>query len=103
MAGVCVVEPDDLQPLVAQRDRRVSVAQHLDAATLERVLHLVRARPVIMIAEHSDHRRLEALHQLVELVEIELAVADEVAGQQHEIRLLRVGHLDGGALHLASA
>ena len=83
-----------------KRDRRVAIAQDLDAAALERVLDLVRARPVVVIAQHRDHRRLEPAHELGEIVEIELAVADEVAGEQHQIRLLRVGHLDGGALHL---
>ena len=60
VAGVRVVEADDLQPFVAQRDRRVAVAQHLDAAALERVPDLVGARPVIVVAEHGDHGRLEA-------------------------------------------
>ena len=101
--GVRVVESDDLQALVAQRDRRVPVAEHLDAAALERVADLVGARPVIVIAEHGDDRRLEGAHHLGELIEVELAVADEVAGEQHEVGLLRVRHLDGGQLHLERA
>ena len=52
--GVRVVEADDLQALVAQGDRRVAVAQHLDAAALERAPDLVGARPVVVIAEHGD-------------------------------------------------
>ena len=35
-----------------------------------------------------------------QLIEVELAVADEVAREQHQVGLLGVGHLDGGPLHL---
>ena len=34
VAGVRVVEADDLQPFVAKRDHRVLIGQHLDACTL---------------------------------------------------------------------
>ena len=67
-----------------QRDDRVPVLQHLDAPTLQSEPDLFRARPVVVVAEHADDGRLEPAHDLGELVEVELAVADEVARDQHE-------------------
>jgi len=97
---VRVVEADDLQALVPERDHGVPVAEHLDAAALEGVADLVGAGPVIVVAEHGEHRRLERSHHLRELIEVGLAVADEVAGDEHHVRALGVGHLDRGLLHL---
>ena len=99
VAGVRVIEADQLKAFVAKRDHRVLIGQHFDAGALERVFDLFAARPVIVVAEHGDNRRLEGAHHIAELVEIELAVADEVAGQQHDVGLLRVRHLDGRHLH----
>ena len=100
VSGVRVVEPDHLQLLGAERDGGVPVAQHLGAPVLERLVHLVGARPVVVVPEHGDHRRLEQTDHLGQLIKVELAVADEVTGEQHEIGVLGVGHLDGGSLHL---
>ena len=36
-----------------------------------------------MVTQHADDRRAEGAHQLDELVEIELAVADEISGDHH--------------------
>ena len=68
MSGVRVVETHDLQALPADGDDGAVVAQHLDAAPLERGRHLVGAGPVVVVAQHADDRRAEGTHQLDELV-----------------------------------
>ena len=100
VSRIGVVQADHLQAFVTEGDGRVPVAQHLDAPALERVPHLFRTRPVIVIAEHGHHRRLERAYDLRQLIQVKLTVTDEVAAQQDEVRLLGVGHLDGGELHL---
>ena len=51
---------------------------------------LLGARPVVVIAQHRKHRGGEPLHQTGELIQIELAVADEIAGHHDEVRLFRI-------------
>jgi hypothetical protein len=97
--GVRVVQPHHLQPLVAQRQRGVLVAQHLDVGPGQRAQHLGGAAPVVVVAQHADDGRGEAAHHLHQLVEIRLAVAHEVAGDDDEVGLLRVGERHGGHLH----
>ncbi len=95
MRRVRVVEPDHLKALVPHVDDRVLVSEDERARADERLLHLVRARPVVVIAEHADRRRLERADDLVELVEEFLAVADEVARDDAEVGLRRVRHAHG--------
>ena len=87
----------------------VVVAEHLSPAEadaymlasvrlVERGADLVRATPVVVVAEHGDDRRVEAAHHRRQLVQVHLAVADEVARHDDEVGLLRVDDVDGGEL-----
>ncbi len=99
VAGVGIVETDDLQALPANGDDGAVVAQNFDATPPQRRRHLVGASPVVMVAQHADHGRAEGAHQLDELVEIELAVADEIPGNHHQVRALGVGQSNRLALN----
>jgi hypothetical protein len=99
VAGVRVVQAHHLQAFVAHGDDGVAVAQHLDAASFQRQPHFIGARPVVVVAQHRDGGRLKASHHFRQLVQVKLAVADEIAGQQDEVGLFAIGQLDGGALH----
>ena len=100
VAGVRVVEPDHLQPLSRSVMVVLPVAQHLGPAALERAADLIGARPVVVVAEHGHDRRLEQPDHLGQLIQVELAVTDEVAGEEDQVGVLGVGHLDRGPLHL---
>jgi hypothetical protein len=51
-----------------------------------------------MIAENGDDRCFEATNDLFEGVEVQLAVADKVAGEDDEVWMLCVRDCSGGAL-----
>ncbi len=91
VAGVGVVQTQHLQRLVAEGDRGVLVGQHLGAAADQRVPDLAGAGPVVVVAQHRQHRRGELAHQGGQLVEVDLAVADEVAGDDHQVGPFGVG------------
>ena len=96
---VGVVEPDELQPLVAELDDRVHIVEHLGAGASQDPTDRVGARPVIVVAEHAEHRRLEAADDVAELLEERLAVAHEVARDAHDVGAPVVDHLNGRHLH----
>jgi hypothetical protein len=98
MARVRVVEPHHLQLLIAQRDGGVRVVQHLHAGAPQRLAYGIRARPVVVVAERADHGRLQLAQTLLELIQVLLAVAHEIARDDHQVGALRVGDVDGGLL-----
>jgi hypothetical protein len=99
VAGVGVVEAHHLQALVAQRDDGMGVVQHLGARTPQRLAHGGGARPVVVVAQHTHHGSPKAPDHFFELVEVLLAVAHEVARDDHQVRLLRIGQCHGRFLH----
>ena len=90
MAGVRVVEPDQLNLLPPHGEDRVLIAQHLNASAPQSKANLIGARPMVVIAQHRKHRHVKAPHELGQLIEIDLAVANKIAGHHHKIRPLRV-------------
>jgi hypothetical protein len=55
---------------------------------------------VIVIAHDGEHRRVELADDIRQIVEIHLAVADEVAANDYDVRLARVGHRNRVVLDL---
>lgn len=72
VAGVGVVEADDLQWTMANLDGVARVAQHLDTSADESSFDGVGTAPMVVVAEHCEDRDLKAPHQFGEVVEIEL-------------------------------
>jgi len=98
VAGVGVVEADDLEHLVAEADDGVAVVEDFDAAAAEGGADFVGAGPIVVVAEDGHHGGVEALYEFFEAIEVALAVADEIAGEQDEIGLFVVRQIDGGEL-----
>lgn len=92
MAGVRVVYTDHLQCLATKRDHCIGVIQDFHACPREASCNFFRARPMIMISQHSDNWRREGLQHLLKLVEILLTVTNEVACDDHQIGFLSIGH-----------
>lgn len=100
VARVCVVEPHDLQTLVLDLDARPRVVQHLRTALAQRPPNFIGARPMIVVAQHAEHGRLEATDHVDELIEEFLAVRDEVTAEHDDVGFLRVGELDRAHLNV---
>jgi hypothetical protein len=99
VAGERVVEAHDLERLPAEVDRRALVGEDLGAGPPERASHRRGPGPVVVVAEHGDHRGAEPADHALEIAEVGPAVADEVAGDEHEVGRLRVGALHRGLLN----
>lgn len=99
MTRVGVVQADDLEALMPQGDDRVLIAQNLDTCAMERTADAIGPRPVVVVSEHADHRRFDLTQNVLELIEIHLTVANEVAGDDHQIGRLRVREAHCLALH----
>ena len=52
-----------------------------------------------MVAQNTDGRGRKGAHDLFELVEIQLAVADEISGDEDQIRFRLVGQFDRRTLY----
>ena len=92
---VRVVEADDLHGLMPHVNHGVLVAQDERTRAHERLLDLVGARPVVVVAEHADDGCSDRADDGVELVEELLAVTHEVAGDDDEVGPRGVRDADG--------
>jgi hypothetical protein len=99
VAGERVVEAHDLERLSAESDRSALVGENLGAGPPKRVAHRRAPGPVIVVAQHRDHRSAEPSDHTFEIVEVGPTVAHEVPGDEHEVERLRVGALHRGVLN----
>jgi hypothetical protein len=76
----------------------VSIAQDFDACPTERVLDFIGTRPVVMISQHRDDGGGKASDDLDQLVEKQLTMTNEIAGQHHQVGMLCIRKIHGGAL-----
>ena len=70
------------------------VLQDLGATAKQGVADLTGAGPVVVVTENGHDRSRELAHQRGQLVQVELAVADKIAGYDHEVRSFGVGQRD---------
>ncbi len=90
LVRIHVVEPDELEP-VGQDDL---VVQDSDAVRGDQLERALRVDVLLMVASHEEGRRDESGQRLQDAgLERRLGV-DEIAGNEHEIRLPAVGLLD---------
>ena len=81
-------------------DGRMRIVEDLGPAAHERLSNRFRARPVVVVSEGRKHGGVDLADDLGEVVEIHLAVANEVTADDDEVRLARIGHRDRVVLDL---
>lgn len=94
MAGIGIVEAKHLKRLMTHGDGGVDIVEKLDTCGAQRASDLARPRPMVVVAEHGESRRLDPPELLDERVEIELAMTDEISRKHHDIGLTLVGQID---------
>lgn len=59
MSRVSVIQTEDLQRLISNRDRSVRIVEHLGATPPKCLSHGFRTRPMVVIPEDGEHRRVD--------------------------------------------
>jgi hypothetical protein len=96
-----IVDADDYDLLVAQREPAAVVGEHVGAGTLERVCDPIGRRPVIVIAEDREQSGLRAqtfqrVAKGAEITMHRVGAGKIIAGKKDEVGMLLIDRFDRG-------